>query len=103
MAKRFKILHLQFELPEAFSVQTEKYVFEVSPFEFTARLEVIPAERRADPSLEQHYKKWLEGSYDSVELVEDTENARGRILRGQAEASSGDLVPRPRVRRAGRR
>lgn len=89
MATEFNILHLQFEPPEPFSHETEKFRFEENPFSSGRRLEVVTGEDQMPAS---HFQKWLGRSFNNVELEEDRERDGYRVLRARAESPSSDPV-----------
>lgn len=92
MATEFRVLHLQFEPPEPFSHETEKFRFEEDPFGSGRRLEMMPEEDQTRKALAPRFRKWLGRSFNSVELTEDREQDGHRVLRARAESHSGDPV-----------
>lgn len=63
MPEPVSVLNLSFDLPPAFTDQTDRYVFSASPWEFVQRMEIIPVPQLTDAGYLDRFQKWLETAY----------------------------------------
>lgn len=63
MPEPVSVLNLSFNLPPAFTDQTDRYVFTASPWEFVQRLEIIPVPQLTEAGYLDRFQKWLETAY----------------------------------------